>query len=164
LDLNTRAGREHLRIDVEVANELMVRYGDAHAAHRPALQRPYRQHCITALSATISAQHRVTALQIRAAEQDRNWWADAFLVLLPMALLALFVTSHVTRRIRQSFDNEDRAIAAVSAGGVSGGGCETYHFIAAAPIGRQDILPDLAIQLIRTTAGQAARAEVILVF
>jgi hypothetical protein len=116
LDLNTRAGREHLRIDVEVANELMVRYGDAHAAHRPDLQRPYRQRCITALSATISARHRVTALQIRAAEQERNWWADAFFVLLPMALLAVFVTSYVTRRIRQSFDDEDRAIAAVSAG------------------------------------------------
>src|SRR5512138_2314569 len=99
LDLTQRADREHLRRDVEVANELMVRIGDAHAPHRPDIQRPYRDACMSALMDTIIARHGVTSAQIHAAERDRVWWADFLAVFLPLGLFGAFAMDHITRRV-----------------------------------------------------------------
>lgn len=115
LDLSTQQGREHLRVDAEIANELMVRYGDAHVRHRPDLQRPYREQCRRDLIDSIIARHDVTRAQFTAAERDRVWWADLLLVFLPMAVLAAIATAFITRRICRSFDPEDRVVAGATA-------------------------------------------------
>lgn len=115
LDLATGAGREHLRADAEIANELMVRYGDAHVRHRPDLQRPYREQCMRDMIDSIIARHGVTRAEFVAAERDRVWWADLLVVFLPMAVLAAIATAFITRRICRSFDPEDRVVAAVTA-------------------------------------------------
>lgn len=114
LDLTQRADREHLRQDAEVANELMVRVGDAHSRHRPDIERPYRDACMTALVDTIIARHGVTRAQIRAAERDRIWWADVLAVFLPIGLLGALATDSITRRVCRSFESDDRVIATVS--------------------------------------------------
>ena len=119
LDLTTAAGRRHLRTDAEIANELMVRYGDAHGLHRPDLQRPYRDRCTRALTDTLIARHGVTRAQIVAAERDRVWWADMLFVFLPMALLAVAATDYATRRICRTFDPDDRLIAGILVGVVA---------------------------------------------
>lgn len=114
LDLTQRADRDHLRQDAEVANELMVRAGDAHSRNRPDIARPYRDACTTALVDTIIARHGVTRAQIHAAERDRVWWADFLAVFLPLGLLGAFAVDYITRRVCRSFEPDDRVIATVS--------------------------------------------------
>jgi hypothetical protein len=114
LDLTRRADREHLRADAEIANELMVRYGDVHGPHRPDLERPYREQCMRAMIDSITARHAVTRAQFGIAERDRIWWADVLLVFLPMALVGAASADYVTRRICRGFDPEDRVVAAVA--------------------------------------------------
>lgn len=114
LDPGRRADREHLRVDAQMANELMVRAGDAHGRNRPDLQRPYREACINALIDTITTRHRVTVAQFEAAERARVWWVDLLVVVLPMGAIALLAMDRVVRRVRRAFDAEDRAIALVS--------------------------------------------------
>lgn len=116
VDLTTRAGREHLRVDVEIANELMVRYGDVYGRNRPDLQRPHRAQCERDLTDTIMARHAVTRGQIKAAERDRVWWVDILAVFLPMSVLAVAATDYTTRRVIRSFDPEDRLIAGCVSG------------------------------------------------
>ena len=116
LDLGTRAGREHLRADAEIANDLMVRFGDAHVHHRPDLQRPFRDQCIRAMTDSVVARHGITRAQFVAAERDRVWWADILFVLLPMAALAATGTAFITRRVCRSFDPEDRVVAGAAVG------------------------------------------------
>jgi hypothetical protein len=113
LDLSRAADREHLRQDAEIANELMVRVGDAHGRNRPDLQRPYREQCMNALRDTIQARHGVTAAQIHAAERDRVWWADILVVFLPFALIGAFATDRIVRGVCRHFDSDDRAMATV---------------------------------------------------
>lgn len=119
IDLRTRAGRGHLRRDAEVANELVVRFGDAHTRNRPDLARPYRQQCMRALTDSIIVRHGVTGAQIAAAERDRVWWADVLFVFLPVALFGIAATDFATRRICRSFDSSGRIIAAALTGVVA---------------------------------------------
>lgn len=114
LDLTRRGDREHLRADAEIANELMVRYGDVHGPHRPDLERPYREQCMTAMIDSITVRHGITRAQFAIAERDRIWWADVLLVFLPMVLFGAAGADYVTRRICRSFDPEDRAVAAIA--------------------------------------------------
>lgn len=111
LDLTRGADREHLRVDVQVANELMVRFGDVHYRNRPDMARPLREQCIGALTDTIVATHGVTRADVHAAGSWRVWWADALAVYLPMALLIAFAMAQIVRRVCRSFDSGDRAIA-----------------------------------------------------
>jgi hypothetical protein len=101
-------------MDAQVANELMVRIGDAHAPRQPVLQRPYRDGCMTSLRATIMAVHGVTRSEFHAAERARIWWADILFVFAPVGILAAFAMDRITRRVRRSFEAEDRAIAVAS--------------------------------------------------
>jgi hypothetical protein len=112
LDLTRQRDREHLRGDAEIANELMVRYGDVHGPHRPDLERPYREQCMSAMIDSITARHSVTRAQLAVAERDRIWWADVLLVFLPMALVGAAGADYVAKRICRSFDPEDRVVAA----------------------------------------------------
>ena len=136
LDLTSPGGREHLRADAEIANELMVRYGDVYGPHRPDLARPYREQCMRALIETLVATHGVTPAQIAWAERDRVWWADLLFVYLPMAVLAVAATDYATRRICGSFDSEGSVIAgilvgvvALSASGLSLGVTHFWAFV-----------------------------------
>jgi hypothetical protein len=115
LDLTQRFDREHLRIDAEIANELMVRFGDVRYRNRPDLARPLRDQCMTAMVDTIVARHHVTRAQITKAEFKRVWWADILAVFLPFAIVGALVTDAVTKRVCAHFDSSDRVMAIVSA-------------------------------------------------
>jgi outer membrane murein-binding lipoprotein Lpp len=114
LDLTQRDDREHLRQDAEIANELMVRFGDAHLRHNPEIQRPFRDRCISATIDSIVARHGVTRADFHAAERMRVWWADFLIVFLPLGVLTVLAMDAATRRVCRSFDPEDRVPAAVS--------------------------------------------------
>jgi hypothetical protein len=114
LDLGRRSDREHLRQDAEIANDLMVRFGDAHIRHNPQIQRPFRDQCIEATVDSIIARHGVTRTDFHAAEQARIWWADFLVVFLPMGILAIAMMDFATRRVCRAFEPEDRTIALVS--------------------------------------------------
>jgi hypothetical protein len=114
LDLGSREDREHLRQDAEIANDLMVRFGDAHVQHRPDLQRPFRDQCIAAMTDSIIARHGVTKADIQAAERERIWWADFLMVFLPMAVVGVFATNLAVKRICANFEPDDRGMALVS--------------------------------------------------
>lgn len=114
LDLGRRSDREHLREDAEIANELMVRFGDAHIRHNPQVQRPFRDQCIGAMVDSIISRHGVTRADFHAAEQARIWWADLLVVFLPMGILTVAAMDFVTRRVCRNFEPDDGTIALVS--------------------------------------------------
>ena len=114
LDLTRSDDREHLRVDVEVADELSVRFGDAHGRHRPDLQRPFRSECTGALFDSIAATHSVSRAQIAVAERARVWWVDLLAVYLPMAIVAGLVMDMITRRVCRAFEPGERVAAAAS--------------------------------------------------
>ena len=114
LNLSERSDREHLRVDAEIANELMVRAGDVHYRTVPALAQPIRETCMRSVADQITSQHRVTHEQLRAAEHDRVWWADVLAVFLPVAIVAAVVVDAITRRICRFFEPENRMAAVAS--------------------------------------------------
>jgi hypothetical protein len=111
LNLRARVDREHLRVDAEVANELMVRFGDVRYRNRPDMAEPLRRQCMSALLDSIVARHGVGRAAIARAEFDRVWWADAAFVFMPIALLGMIATDAATRRICAHFEPDDKAIA-----------------------------------------------------
>jgi hypothetical protein len=114
LDLTRSADREHLRVDARVAEELVVRFGDAHGRNRPDLQRPFREQCLQALTDSIVARHGVTTAHVQAAAHARVWWIDIAVVFLPLAALTFLAMDAITRRVCRAFEPEDRVIATVS--------------------------------------------------
>ncbi len=63
---------------------------------------------------TIARRHGLARTQVLEAFGYRLWWADLLAVYLPIAVLVAFGMDRITRRIRRSFDPEDRWIAAAS--------------------------------------------------
>jgi outer membrane murein-binding lipoprotein Lpp len=114
LDLSRSEDRDHLRVDAQAANELMVRYGDVRYRNRPDMARPFRESCMSKLVDTLLASHAVTRRQIHDAERARIWWVDIVLVFAPIGLVTAIAMDLVTRRVCGSFESDDRLIATAS--------------------------------------------------
>jgi hypothetical protein len=113
LDLSRAADREHLRQDVQLAGELGVRAADVRFRHRPDRGDPIKQACTSAMIDTIARRHGLSHARVAEASYDRLWWADLLAVYLPLAVVLAVGTDYIVRRVRRSFDPEDRLMAAV---------------------------------------------------
>jgi hypothetical protein len=100
IDMRDGAQRHHLAMDVRVAGENAVRYGDsAKATH--GLEGSWRLtlECRDRLYATVMKQHLVSRNDIDVAARIRDFWIDAALVYLPIGLLYFLVASRLAGRI-----------------------------------------------------------------
>jgi len=111
LDLANSAQRNHLTLDVIIAEELAVRYADASAAPP---RGPVRDQCLARLFPEISRAHGVSIPEIEAARGRREgMWDVGVLALFALAYGALALRA--IDRIRRSFSGSLWATAAALA-------------------------------------------------
>jgi hypothetical protein len=120
LDLRRTADARHLETDVELAEELGVRYGDSFRPQQGivvSIER--RAACTDTLFAEIARIHGVRPADIQQARGHRNLAYDLTIVILPMALLGMALTDFAARRIYRRFPDRDedlpRLVATVAA-------------------------------------------------
>jgi hypothetical protein len=128
LDLRQAEHVRHLAADIEVADELVVRYRDEKGGRRP---RPWlgihvRMHmsspppaeqaraCRARMTAAIVATHGVTHLQVADVTQRLADRGADLPVTLPLLLLYGFVARVAARAIRSRFADESRAVQLVA--------------------------------------------------
>lgn len=101
IDMRDAAQRQHLAMDVRVAGENAVRFGDSAKTRKVGLEASGRiaEECLARLDSTIIRQHHVNMSDIHVAERTRPFWIDAVLVYLPIGLLFYVVAGRMTRRI-----------------------------------------------------------------
>lgn len=114
LDVSQWADRQHLRVDAQLAGELGVRLADVRFRNLANLGDPIQRACTSAMIDTIANRHGVARTRVLEALDYRLWWADLLVVYLPLAVLVAFGMDQITRRIRRSFDPEDRWFALAS--------------------------------------------------
>lgn len=115
LDLRRAADREHLRVDVQVAGELAVRFADVSNRNVAVNNRPIRERCRAAMYDSIMQRHSVTAADLARAELARVWWADVLLVLLPVAALTVAAMDRVTARVHKALGADNGTAATAGA-------------------------------------------------
>ena len=104
IDMRDRTLRAHLAMDVRVAGENAVRFGDSAKVRKVGLEASSRIgfECRDSLHAAIMRQHHVSSSDIALAARTRTFWIDALLVWLPIGLLyyvvAIRTTSGILRR------------------------------------------------------------------
>jgi len=112
-DLRQRTDQRHLVVDVRIAEELAMRYADAHFDSKSAHSRT-RSDCEAKLFDVITQSHGVTLGAIAQARQqlDRNAW-DA-VVHLPPAALYVAAAVHLARRTRRRFPRDEKTAAGLA--------------------------------------------------
>jgi len=104
LDLRRRSDVRHLQTDVEVAEELGVRYGDSFRRQQGiVVERERWVACTDATFAEIARIHGVSRVDIEQARGHRNVTYDLAIVILPMALLGLALADSGARRSHRRF-------------------------------------------------------------
>jgi hypothetical protein len=109
LDLGRRADRKHLELDVRLAEDLGIRYGDA-VGGRVSSEgnlRP-RAECTASLLAALPGLHGVKRADVARATGARDPGLDATLVFLPMLVLFGVAASRVTGRVDRAFEPDER--------------------------------------------------------
>ena len=104
LDLSRRADRKHLELDVRLAEDLGIRFGDA--TERTNLAP--RRECTEALFATIVESHGVTRADIAGATGARDVGIDLLTVHLPLLLLFALAAALVAPRVERVFEPDER--------------------------------------------------------
>ncbi len=110
----------HLSRDVAVAEELAIRYADAHYGYRSghhAGARVYEaagDQCLATLFDTIAATHGVDSGRLRGLRHKRSPLYDVAVVFLPMALLFGISANAVVRWIRHRFTADENLARAIS--------------------------------------------------
>src|SRR6185436_15863264 len=111
--------QSHLNHDVQLAEELGIRHGDALRSTDGIVEaRRKRDQCTTALFGRIVSLHGVTQADVDRARGSRDLRVDAVTVLLPAVLLFVFVANFALSRIDDRFLPEEvwpAAVAALSA-------------------------------------------------
>ena len=124
LDLSRAADQRHLRNDIEVAEELGVRYADHAGDRQPisiwgvqfrarltaggAVLQRLRAECSAKLFGEIQELHTVTGSDVKIAQaQLANKGAD-FPVNVPMAALFMIVATRCIRWLRERFGTDER--------------------------------------------------------
>jgi hypothetical protein len=116
LDMSDSAQRQHLSDDAHEAEDLAIRYADAHngihSGHfkGEGAYSQARDQCMAALLGTIATTHGVTEAQVREGLTQRREYLDV-LVILSFAVLYGFVAGALARRIWQRFPPDDGWIA-----------------------------------------------------
>ena len=124
LNLAGAGDRAHLSADVELAEELAIRYGDVRWG--PGITRRERagRECLEPLFATIAAEHGVTRGDIDRVRDSLSHRGMNLATNIPMALLYLVVSTLVLLKIGRRFSTTDElfpfAVMALLASGVVG--------------------------------------------
>lgn len=109
IDMRDGAQRAHLAMDVRIAGENAVRFGDSAKVRKVGLEAASRIgfECRDSLYAVIMRQHHVTRNDIHVAARTRTVWLDAALVYVPIGLLYFVVASRMTRGILRRAPSAD---------------------------------------------------------
>jgi hypothetical protein len=112
LDLRVGADASHLMQDVELAEELSVRFADeSQFGPGPQRQRLRVERCYDPLVAGIMARHRVSMADVLDAQQRIGERGLNLVVNAPVAAFFGFSTLSVLRRIRRRFSGADERVA-----------------------------------------------------
>ncbi|HET6617369.1 MAG TPA: hypothetical protein VFH69_06130 [Gemmatimonadota bacterium] len=109
VDMRRPDHRRHIELDVRLAEELGIRYGDSFRGE-VALEETHRwrEQCTDASLSTISRVHRLGGQEIMLARGARELRIDILAVFLPMALVFALLSDRIARRVDRSFHVEDR--------------------------------------------------------
>jgi len=119
-DPSASSDESHLVRDVAVAEELAIRYADAHygyASGHHAGARAYEaasDQCLTTLFDTIAVNHSVDVGHVRGLLHRRSPIYDVVVVFLPMALLFGVSADAVVGWIRRRFTADERLARTIS--------------------------------------------------
>jgi len=114
LHLDRRADQRHLHTDIELAEALGIRYGDAFRRAGLDLARFYRERCTDSLLYEITRRHGVAPEQVLAVRGRRDARVDLGIVLLPIAMLLALVAHRMAGRIHDRFLRDERRVALVA--------------------------------------------------
>jgi hypothetical protein len=104
LDLTKMADRRHLRFDAITAEDMSIRWADAHFGHRPEYdQKQYE--CMQMLFQGVAKQHGVDVAVVHQYSRRRDLVADGA-VIFSFATLYLFLAYVFTERIRRRFPDD----------------------------------------------------------
>ncbi len=110
----------HLSRDVTVAEELAIRYADAHYGYRSghhAGARAYdaaQDQCLATLVDTIAANHGVDSRRVGVLLHKRSLIYDVAVVFLPMTLLFCVSANAVVGWIRRRFTADEKLVRTIS--------------------------------------------------
>jgi hypothetical protein len=120
LDLTNLSDRRHLRFDAVTAEDVAIRWADAHFSLLPEYGLK-RDECMQVQFQGIATQHGVDIATVREYSRDRDPVADAA-VIFSFGVLYLWLAYIITGRIRRRFTGDDRGFWIMSltmAAGVS---------------------------------------------
>ena len=115
-DAAAAAARRQLRSDAILAEELAIRYADAHRGFRSgryaggAVYERSREQCLATLVAIVARDHGVTAQEVRGAMRERSVLVDLGAVFLPMALVFVFAGDVIARKVCRVFTPDQRTL------------------------------------------------------
>jgi hypothetical protein len=127
LNLAQPADARHLRRDVELAEDLSIRYGDVRWGPGLERQRGRDEQCLTSLLAHIAQRHGVSIDEILKARESLAHKGANLAVNVPTALFFAVITWLMLRRIHTRFAAQDELpaiamaslLAALAVGGVT---------------------------------------------
>ena len=104
LNLSVRADADHLRHDIELVEELSVRFADASPLGPGPLKQRYRvDNCYDPLMASLVARHGVSMADVLAAQSRLGERGLNLVVNLPVALFFIVMSVLALRAIRRRF-------------------------------------------------------------
>ena len=105
LDLTKMSDRRHLRFDAITAEDVSIRWTDAHFGHRPEYdQKQYE--CMQTLFQGVAKQHGVDVAVVHQYSRRRDLFVDGT-VIFSLGILYVFVAYIFTERIRRRFPDDD---------------------------------------------------------
>jgi hypothetical protein len=129
IDLENNDHAEHLRDDIQIAEELEIRYGDEVGGARPvsvlgvmvrrgsgASRRPptARDECRNTLFAIIARTHGLNLDEVLVARGRLGHRGADLAVNIPNAIIYAFLATRVIRRVRQRFEPNERWLFRIS--------------------------------------------------
>ena len=105
LDLTKISDRRHLRFDAVTAEDMAIRWADAHFGHLPNYEQK-RDECMQTLFEGLAKDHGVDVAIVRQYSMDRDPVADAA-VIFSFAILYAGVAYVFTGRIHRRFPSGD---------------------------------------------------------
>lgn len=115
LDLENLADQQHLRRDVEVAEELAIRYGDVRWSPGPARRQGRDRECLTPLFGEIAHRHGVTVDDVRRVRERLTDRGLNLAANVPIGVFYGLVTLFAIRRVHTRFSYQEERLAVVVA-------------------------------------------------
>ena len=115
VEMQNTAHRAHLTLDVRLAEELGIRYGDSFKSVVPIAETGVRrQRCTDSTLAIVEHRHSVGTAQIRAVTGTRELWIDMLSIFAPMTILFALAVDRIARRVGRSWEPDERWPLALS--------------------------------------------------